>query len=146
MCLESARYLVFMFLLIRLGVWYLSFSPTVFIAGGNCCLCFFLVSWFNFYCHYYFHYLCFLPYKKPPFDFCQPSTKKIKSTISINNNGTFTEHTWATSAKNRRKLSMRKSWDLLLLKWVYGIFWNLSVNLFCVFQRGTVKNVVWILS
>ena len=107
---------------------------------------FFLVSWFNFYCHYYFHYLCFLPYKKPTFDFCQPSTKKIKSTISINNNGTFTEHTWATSAKNRRKLSMRKSWDLLLLKWVYGIFWNLSVNLFCVFQRGTVKNVVWILS
>ena len=48
LCLQSARYLVFMFLLIRSGVWYLSFSPTLFYGRRKLSLLFSLFVLFSF--------------------------------------------------------------------------------------------------
>ena len=47
------------------------------MVGGNCCLCFFGFSGYISIVTVIFT-ICFifLPYKKPFFDFCQPSTKK----------------------------------------------------------------------
>ena len=77
----------------------ISFFSYGFLWEGNYCQ-YFCVSRFHFYCHYYFSYDCFLGYKKPPFDLCQPSTK---NQVTLSNNGSLSEHSWRTSTKTRGK-------------------------------------------
>ena len=43
-------------------------------------------------------------------------------------------------SQNREKLLTRKNWDLLLLKWVYGIFLeSLSQLIWCILKRRSQK-------
>ena len=73
------------------------FSFTDFIVSRNIFL-FIPVSMFLFYCHYYFHYVYFLDYKKPPLG---PSQSSI-------NNQVYTLY--------KQKISMERKLDILVGK------------------------------
>lgn len=109
-----------MFLLIRSGVKYLSFHLR-FLLWGEIAACVFYISWFHFYSHYYFHYVCFLPYKKPLFDFCQALKK---NQVNTQHQQQWTAFWICVSSfnQNRRRILTRKSWDILLLKLRYWFF------------------------